>query len=91
VDLYYGPAIIQIPFDKYADLVQILFGVTNDGGGVVIVGGHIIRVPPWGPGYPVFSEAAKIVTEIARGVSIYEVAKGSTNSAPRNAIAEISL
>jgi hypothetical protein len=91
VDLYYHPAIIQIPFDKYAELVQILFGVTNDGGGIVIVGGHIIRVPPWGPGDPVFSEAAKIVTEIARGVSIYEVAKGSANSASRNLATETGL
>jgi hypothetical protein len=30
-------------------VMEILFGVTTDGGGVGILGGHIIHIPPWGP------------------------------------------
>ena len=30
---------------------QILFGVIQDGGGVIIVNGHIIRIPPRGPDF----------------------------------------
>ncbi len=31
------------------EAAQILFGVTNDGGGLVIVGGKIIKIPPHSP------------------------------------------
>ncbi len=33
----------------WAAVAQILFGVTQDGGGVVIVGGKPIPIDPWGP------------------------------------------
>jgi hypothetical protein len=39
------------PRSLLPDLVATLVsaGVANDGGGFVIVGGHIIRIPPWDP------------------------------------------
>jgi hypothetical protein len=33
----------------YGQVAEILFGIIQDGGGAEIVGGHIIRIPPWGP------------------------------------------
>lgn len=42
---------------EIALIAQILFGVTNDGGGIEILpGGGIIRVPPRGPSTPVFGQ-----------------------------------
>ncbi len=32
-------------------LAKVLFGVIQDGGGVVIINGHIVRIPPRGPAF----------------------------------------
>jgi hypothetical protein len=40
------PLNVRIP----EEVAQILFGVVQDGGGLVIVGHSIIRIPPWDPG-----------------------------------------
>ena len=43
-------------------------GVPRDGGGFVIVAGHVIRIPPWDPLRPVLDAAVAIKTtsEIGR-------------------------
>lgn len=38
-----------IPPRVPSEVAQILAGVVQDGGGLVIVGGQIIRIPPWDP------------------------------------------
>lgn len=48
------PLVIKWPdWRKYLTYIHILFGITNDGGGVYIdANGHIHIVPPYGPGDP---------------------------------------
>jgi len=36
-------------YGHFRAVAQILFGVTNDGGGFIIKGGKLIPVPPWDP------------------------------------------
>jgi hypothetical protein len=53
-------------------VATILAGVIQDGGGFVIVGGHIIRIPPWDPG-----------VDILRGVSALASARAIGSRAGR--------
>jgi hypothetical protein len=56
---------VQVP-----DLMaEILVGVTNDGGGIAIVGGKPIPIPPWDP----------YVRNILSGLLIHGVAAGIGN------------
>ena len=43
------PALNPVPSQIYGQIAQILFGIIQDGGGAEIFGGHIVRIPPWGP------------------------------------------
>jgi hypothetical protein len=43
------PPRIAVPSQIYGQVAQILFGIIQDGGGGEFVGGHIRRIPPWGP------------------------------------------
>ncbi len=45
------------------EVAKILVGIIQDGGGVEIVGGHIIRVPPRGPEF-----------DILLGIAIHRIA-----------------
>jgi len=49
-----------IPPRVPSEVAQILAGVVQDGGGLVIVGGQIIRVPPWDPWIDVLYALAAI-------------------------------
>jgi carboxypeptidase T len=50
----------RIDWRKYASLVYILWGVIQDGGGVVITpGGTPVPVDPWGPMEPVLDSATR--------------------------------
>jgi probable HAF family extracellular repeat protein len=43
---------------KLAEIyAKILFGVTKDGGGVVLIGGHPVPIDPWGPFWSSFSRS----------------------------------
>ncbi len=82
VDLYYrtGNTGGGFSFDHLVAHVQILFGVTNDGGGVVILpNGHIIRIPPR---TPLFAQIADGLTDVARGFGVGELVRGAE---PRDA------
>jgi murein tripeptide amidase MpaA len=41
-------------------VAEVLFGVTEDGGGVVIVNGKPHRIPPWDPLIPELSQALRV-------------------------------
>jgi probable HAF family extracellular repeat protein len=72
--------------------VQILFGVTNDGGGVVILpNGVIVHIPPEGPGDPVFASVARYLPEVLEAIAVRRAAQLSTNAAARGRIALGSL
>ena len=46
--------------------MQILFGIISDGGGVGIVGGHIVVIPPRGPSLEMLTSI--VVAELARAI-----------------------
>lgn len=48
-------------------VATILAGVIQDGGGFVIVGGHIIRIPPWDPGVDILRGVSALVSARAIG------------------------
>jgi hypothetical protein len=43
-------AAVRTPIHIPSEVLTILAGVVQDGGGIVFVGGHIVRIPPWDPG-----------------------------------------
>lgn len=43
------PCELTAHIPRYDQVAQILAGIIQDGGGIEIVGGRIIRVPPWDP------------------------------------------
>jgi hypothetical protein len=59
-------------------IAQIIAGVIQDGGGLVFVGGHIVRIPPWDPGMDVLNALGAL--SFARNIS---------GAAGRNAIAAL--
>ena len=43
-------------------VATILAGVTQDGGGLVFVGGHVIHIPPWDPGVDILRGVSAMVS-----------------------------
>lgn len=54
------PLVVRLP----QEVAQILAGVVQDGGGLVIVGGKIIRIPPWDPWVTVLNTLIGLQSEI---------------------------
>jgi hypothetical protein len=52
--------IVNLNLTPQEVVATILEGVIQDGGGVVVVGGHILRIPPWDPGYDVLGALAAL-------------------------------
>jgi hypothetical protein len=51
----------HFPGIYYTEIAQILVGIINDGGGIEIIGGHIVHVPPWpGPVLDILLAAASL-------------------------------
>jgi len=67
VDLWYRHAAARFPWERYAQYIQILFGVIHGEGGIGIVNGHIVRIPPHNPDYRLFSQIAAGMGEVTRG------------------------
>jgi hypothetical protein len=67
-----------IPPRILGEVAEILVGIIQDGGGVEIVGGHIIRIPPWGPEFDILLGIAthRIATLIAgpEGIALQRAA-----------------
>ena len=81
VSLHQRPA-HPVPIPEVAG--QLLGGVAVDGGGGILVGGRIIKVPPWGP-------ALDLVEQIARYLEVSTFASGvdTALTARREALAAV--
>jgi hypothetical protein len=91
VDLYYRKASFKIPWKQYEQYIQILFGVIHGEGGVGIVNGHIVIIPPRGPAYRLFSQIAEGITDVVRGLAVRQAVEGSSVDASRNAAGKAGL
>jgi hypothetical protein len=59
------PLNVKIP----DEVAQILFGVVQDGGGLVIVGHRIIRIPPWDPGIALLNGLVAVESGVRMGAA----------------------
>jgi len=76
VDLYYRQPASRFDLSKYAQYIDILFGVIHGEGGIGIVNGHIIRIPPRGPDSVLFNEIASGLALALRGFAVRDAARG---------------
>ncbi|HEY6269326.1 MAG TPA: hypothetical protein VIX11_13575 [Candidatus Acidoferrum sp.] len=91
VDLYYRKPLVRIPWQQYAQYIQILFGVIHGEGGVGIVNGHIIIIPPRGPAYRLFTQIADGLAEVARGFDVRQAVQQSTVAVSKKAAEKTGL
>jgi len=92
VHLYYRKAAaVRIPWRQYEQYIQILFGVIHGEGGIGIVNGHIIIIPPRGPAYRLFGQIAEGIAEVARGFEVRQAVEGSSVGASRKAADKAGL
>ena len=79
------PLIQKLKFDpnKWAIVAQILFGVIQDGGGAIRIGGHIIPVGPWDPDGP--------IRDILFGLATYQLASGINDQREAHALQRAAL
>ena len=85
------PKSLKLDLSKWAAVMTILFGVTQDGGGLGITpGGEPIPIDPWGP-FMRLSAAKKdvllqlAISEMAKGVKDYKTASGIETTALKGA------
>jgi hypothetical protein len=78
-------AIAKPAFDpnKWAIVAKILFGITNDGSGLQIVGGHVVPIGPWDPDGP--------IRDILFGLAAYKLVGGMGNGHESHAIQRAAL
>jgi hypothetical protein len=80
----------SVPFPRAPELVgQILGGVEVGGGGAVVIGGHIVKVPPRGPARDLVEHIARylstdLVGDTAAGLA---VRRGALTEIVRSAVA----
>jgi hypothetical protein len=67
-ELFTSRVFIEVPTGGpgYVTWLQILFGIINDGGGIGILGGHIVVIPPRGPELEMLS--AMVIAELAKSI-----------------------
>ena len=76
VDLYYQQPRSRLDLEALAKSVQVLIGVTNDGGGIVILpNGQIIHMPPHNP---VFQQIAAGLMDVGRGFAVQDAVRGTS-------------
>jgi subtilase family protein len=76
--------------DRWKLVAQILFGVDNDGGGVVIVPGQgPVPVGPWGP--LMMESISTEVRDVLAALAVHELAALSTDEASVRAIRKASV
>jgi hypothetical protein len=83
--------LVRIPWQQYAQYIQILFGVIHGEGGVGIVNGHIIIIPPRGPAYRLFTQIADGLAEVARGFDVRQAVQQSTVAVSKKAAEKTGL
>ena len=76
VDLYYREPKSKFDLSKYAQFIDILFGVIHGEGGIGIINGHIVRIPPRGPDSVLFNEIVSGMDKVLRGLVVRDVARG---------------
>ena len=76
VDLYYREPKSKFDLSKYAQFIDILFGVIHGEGGIGIINGHIVRIPPRGPDSVLFNEIVGGMDKVLRGLAVRDVARG---------------
>jgi hypothetical protein len=91
VDLFYRKALVRIPWQQFEQYIQILFGVIHGEGGIGIVNGHIIIIPPRGPAYRLFSQIAEGINEVVRGFGVRQAVEGSSVADSRKAANKAGL
>jgi hypothetical protein len=92
VDIYYSASPSPFSLDHLAQQVEVLFGVTKDGGGVVILpNGRTLHIPPRSPSTPLFRQVVAGMTEVARGFGVQEAAHGTSFKTAGAAIERVSL
>jgi hypothetical protein len=83
---------VQVMVGDFTEIVYVLFGVTNDGGGIgILPNGRIIRIPPLGPPDPILKQIAEGLSEVVRGLALRNIARDSSNGTTREAIERLSL
>jgi hypothetical protein len=86
VDLYYRqPTLRKIPWERYAEYIQILFGVIHGEGGIGIVNGHIVIIPPRGPSFRLFNQVLEGMNEVIRGFAVQQAVEKSSLVASKKA------
>jgi peroxiredoxin len=89
------PKSIKTDLGKWAAVMTILFGVTQDGGGLGITpGGKPIPIDPWGPFMRLSAEKKELllqlaISEMAKGVKDYKTANGIETMALKGAQASM--
>jgi len=76
VDLYYKQAPVVIDFGRYLQYIDILFGVIHGEGGIGIVNGHVIKIPPRSPDWLLFASIAKGMSKVQQGFGVRNLAGG---------------
>ena len=76
VDLYYRQPTSRFDLSKYLQFIDILFGVIHGEGGIGIVNGHIVRIPPRGPDSVLFNDIVSGFAQVLRGFAVRDVARG---------------
>jgi hypothetical protein len=83
---------VPVNVGNYEELVMILFGVTNDGGGIgFLPNGRPFRIPPWGPPDPIIMQFAEGLSEVVRGLVLRDIARDSSDVSTRQAAAQLGL
>lgn len=81
---------INIDLGRWVAIARILFGVTEDGGGLIISGGKPIPVDPWGP-YRVASKLGPQARDVLRSLAMGELAADLEDPALRQSLLTASL
>src|ERR1700730_3519997 len=91
VDLYFRNPTPKIPWQQYEQYIQILFGAIHGEGGIGIVNGHVVIIPPRGPAFSLFSQIAEGMNEVVRGFGLRQSVQGSAVAESRKAAEKAGL
>jgi hypothetical protein len=92
VDIYYRSAGVPAPVETLASGMRSLFGVSQEGGGIVAYpGSGIIAIGRDDPLAPLVGHIGDGLAEVARGLAVKEVVTGSAVSESSEVLGRASL